>query len=106
MDFVKETVDTIMEQFGYNRACVMIGIKQAVRGETDGNPWLSFDFKAKAFNKANRCRITYVVALDLYRMEFFRVWGSSIKDVKSFDHVFCDQLQSLFEQETKLYLHL
>ena len=106
MDFVKETVETIKKQFGWKSACVMIGVKSATYGEDEGNPWLSFAFKAKAVNKANLCRITYLVGLDLYRMEFLRVWGSSVKKIESFDGIYCDQLQELFEEKTRLYLHL
>ena len=58
--------------------------------------------------KANRCRVTYVPGLDLYRMEFFLMGArcTTCKVVASFDQVYADQLKAVFEGYTGLRMSL
>ena len=62
----KEIATTIYKQIGGGRAKVMIGMyAQGYSTDDDGNPYLSFRFKAG--RKANYCKIT-LTPLDTYDM--------------------------------------
>ena len=43
---------------------------------------------------------------DTYKVELGKIWGKSYKIKKELDGVYCDQLVSIFEDTTKLYLSL
>ena len=68
----------------------------------------SVTFNFRMCRRTNRCRVTYVPGLDLYRMEFFLMGArcTSCKLVESFDQVYADQLRSLFESTTGLRMSL
>ena len=97
---------TVLSQLGGQcRINAMIGIKQISVGETNECMQLSIKFKAKAKNKSNMIRIT-IESNDLYKMEFIKIWGTSITYPKTLTCLYNDMLISSFENETGLYLSL
>jgi hypothetical protein len=93
--------ETIIDQIGGIGALrMMLGPKAIVCD----NEAITFDFKG--FRKANKCRITYVAGLDLYRIEFFKYSARKFTCdlIKEFSQVYADQLRPLFEETTGLYL--
>lgn len=88
---------------GINRLSAMIGAHSFVRSEKDYN--IMFSFKARAGNKANKCRIT-INAMDLYDVEFFKLRAGNCKTISTHNDIYFDQLKKLFEKETGLYLSL
>ena len=103
----------ILRQLGGNKFVVMTGAKNFL---ADGNT-LRMTLP-KNGSKANRLWITLDEGEDLYSMRFFRyvpgrlntkTWEWSKEKVdneKIYDHIFCDQLQEVFTQHTKMYTHL
>ena len=104
--------EIILNQLGGNRFVVMTGSKNFV---ADGNT-LRMTL-AKNGSKANRLYIT-LDADDTYTMHFFKYTAprfnsktysftdEKITEVKTFHGVYCDQLQELFTEVTKLYTNL
>lgn len=108
--------EIILNQLGGNKFVVMTGSKNFV---ADGNT-LRMTL-AKNGSKANRLHIT-LDADDTYTMHFFRYTAGGLKvnhkkgtaefvddkitEVKTFHGVYCDQLQELFTEVTKLYTRL
>ena len=105
----QEIAQTIYAQFGGRKAAVMIGMNAMGFGtDENGNAYLSFKFKAG--RKANYCKIT-LNAMDTYDMEIQKVsfgvkQGLKCKTIASYEGIYCDQLQELFEGATGLYLKL
>lgn len=111
-----KVADIILNQLGGNRFVVMTGSKNFV---ADGNT-LRMTL-AKNGSKANRLHIT-LDADDTYTMRFFKYTAGGwrvnhkagtitekkekIEEVKTFTGVYCDQLQELFTEVTKLYTTL
>jgi len=95
---------TVMAQMG-GKVSTMIGVKQLSVNEVDECMQLIIKFKAKAYNKSNCVRIT-IMPNDLYKMEFISIRGMKITEKGTFEDLYCDMLQSTFEQETQLYLTL
>jgi len=105
--------NTILQQLGGNRFIAMTGAKNFL---SDGNT-LRMTLP-KNGSKANRLWITYDPSLDLYNMRFFRyrpgridirtgkLIEDKISDEKTFEGIYCDQLQELFTEHTKMYTHL
>lgn len=96
--------EIILNQLGGNKFIAMTGSKNFV---ADGNT-LRMTL-AKNGSRANRLHIT-LDADDTYTMHFFRYTASftnaKITEVKTFRGVYCDQLQELFTDVTKLYTRL
>lgn len=59
--------------------------------------------KGLARDSINVVRITLTPS-DEYDMEFLRLRGTTMKEVRSYRGVYCDQLVELFEEATGLYL--
>lgn len=96
----QEIAKTILMQMGgSNRLNAMIGAKYFAAIENG----LSFRFKMS--KAANYVKIT-LNSLDLYDIEFGKVWGKNFKIVKTVNDVYDDQLKSIFERTTGLYLSL
>ena len=107
-----KVADIILNQLGGNKFVVMTGSKNFV---ADGNT-LRMTL-AKNGSKANRLYIT-LDADDTYTMRFFRYTAprfnsrtcsftdEKITEVKTVKGVYCDQLQELFTEGTKLYTRL
>jgi hypothetical protein len=106
---VKEAANTIYQQFGGGRAKAMIGMNaMGYDTDEDGNPFLSFKFKAG--RKANYCKIT-LTPMDVYNMSIQKVSygykkGLQCKVVAEHDGIYSDMLKPLFEKATGLYLSL
>ena len=104
---------TILDQLGGGRFVAMTGSKNFV---SDGNTLRMH--LAKNASKANRLEIT-LNGLDLYDMRFyrytaprystrggeFRVYPEKVTEVKTYNDVYCDQLQELFTDVTGMYTH-
>ena len=106
--------ETILDQLGGGRFIVMTGSKNFI---ADGNT-LRMTLARNA-SKANRLDIT-LNGKDLYDMRFyrytaprystrggqFRTYPEKITEVKTYNDIFCDQLQELFTSVTGLYTKL
>jgi len=93
----------ILNQMGGSR---MLGLMLGAYGFVGDDNSLMFAFKGS--RKANKCRVILDYATDTYRFELWKFkkhTGESIL-VSEFDDVYCDQLRSIFESETGLYLSL
>lgn len=99
------------------RLVAMIGAKDFLKGDN----FVSFKFKAKAKNKANMLKIKYDSASDTYNMEFIKVTNKQDPELKAMgikvmvptatqieniEGVYCDQMKSIFEESTGLYVTL
>ena len=94
--------ETILEQMGgKNRIQAMTDAYNFVY--SDGDKSLRFRFKGS--RKVNYVKIT-LNSLDLYDMEFKKIWGMKCKDVETVNGVYWDQLKPIFEETTGLYLSL
>lgn len=110
--------DTILNQLGGNHFIVMTGAKNFVWD--DKNHTLRMTLP-KNGSKANRLWITLNWD-DTYTMDFFKYTAAKLKidhkagtakmidekktEVKKYEHIYCDQLQELFTEVTKMYTHL
>ena len=101
MTTMNEVASTILSQFGGMRALSMIG-GMCLYDKTS----ITVPFNAKSTNKSNRLVIKYAAADDTYTMEFWSCRGIKTRQIESFDMVYCDQLQEIFESKTGLYLSL
>jgi len=88
---------------GSHRLGAMIGAHSFVY--VDAGDALIFRWKARAKNKANSVKMTLEPS-DTYRVEFWSIRGTTIKQVGDFDGIYADQLKPLFETQTGLYLSL
>lgn len=98
----QEIAQTIAQQMGGLRRLQMFtGAKHFVAIDYG----LTFRIPGKGFAKdsINVVRIT-LTPRDLYDMEFLRLRGTTLKLVRSYHGVYCDQLVELFEEATGLYL--
>ena len=94
---------TVINQLGgAGRLKAMIGAKNFVQSQNEN--WVQFQFMSGAKNKANRIRIT--LRNDLYDIDFFVVRKGEKKTKQEFPGIYNDQLVSIFEDSTSLYLSL
>ena len=106
--------ETILDQLGGGRFVVMTGSKNFI----DAGNTLKMNL-AKNASKANRLEIS-LNGKDLYNMRFYRytaprystrggqfkTYPEKITEVKSFNDIYCDQLQELFTEVTGMYTRL
>jgi|AntRauTorcE11897_2_1112592.scaffolds.fasta_scaffold129682_1 hypothetical protein len=105
-DFNEETVKNMVAIMGgTRRLALMIGAKNFAKGdmETD-NPFFSFKFKAKAHDGINYFKIRYNAGLDLFDVEFGRIWGHKYTVKKEVEGVYVDMVREIFEDTTGLAL--
>lgn len=107
-----EIAQIIWSQLGGNAFRVMTGAKYCLAIENG----LRFRIGRNG-SKANLVEIILNYD-DTYTMKFFKYTESKLntktfewreevkKELKSFEHIFCDQLQSLFIEYTKMYTRL
>ena len=91
----------ILEQLGgIRRLALMISVNNIA---SDNN---SVTFHFKGSKKVNKVKIT-LTHLDLYDLIFYqKIRGSvEVKEVKTYEEIYADQLISIFEEFTSLYLH-
>ena len=86
----------IANQIG-NRALFMIGAKNLAAGEKT----LSFKIGRNSMG-VNYVRIT-LTPLDLYKMEFMSIRGTSVKVKSEVDGIYNDMLNRMIEKHTGLY---
>jgi len=116
----KEIATTILSQFGGHMALKLIGGKPAmgagghVEGSAvpmgnEGDTIVDIKFEGTAEEiegvRPNVVRIIYCLGSDTYRMIFFRAVENTAVVLKEFDDVYCDMLQSIFEDTTGLFLY-
>ncbi len=88
--------NTIRDQIG-REALFMLGAQHLVG---DRN---SLSFKVRGSRKANHIKII-LDASDTYSMEFYKIRGTSVKLVTSMNWIYADQLRSVIESVTGLYV--
>jgi len=94
--------ETILNQMGgQNRIIAMTGAYHFAYSDEKQ----SLRFRFKGSQKTNYVRIT-LNSLDLYDIEFKKIWGMKCKDVETVNGVLWDQLKPIFEETTGLYLSL
>lgn len=94
---------TILQQMGGDgRLHAMVGAT-VLAFEKDG----SLTFRFKSCRKANFVKIT-LNGLDLYDMTFMKIHSKTyeVKEVKTFENLYSDNLKETFEAFTGLYLSL
>ena len=89
---------TIFEQMGG-----LGRLKAFVGGHTFVSDGDSASFKFKGSKVANYMKVT-LTPLDTYNVELGKIWGQKYTVKKELDNVYFDQLVSIFEDTTKLYL--
>lgn len=91
--------NTILEQIGGKKFCLMVGAKYLVGSER------SLQFRFQMFRKANSCRIL-LTDDDLYTMEFYKIGRApgcgDYEPVKVFEGLFFDMLAQTFKEYTGL----
>ena len=104
-----EVAQTIYQQLGGGRFAAMTGVRDFVAGDD----FLQLTLPRNA-SKANRLRITLDRAADLYNVRFYRRTGGTfdrkklemrpmvVKEVAAFAGIYCDQLEDIFRQVTRL----
>lgn len=97
-----QVAQTILQQLGGNRFCVMTGAKNFVGGENT----LQFKLPARfAKQGINVVKVT-LNALDLYDVEFGKLWGVNYKVIETVEGLYFDMLQKTFKDITGLDTHL
>lgn len=96
-------IETISQQIGGGKALAMTG--GSFIADTSKCRLI---FKFKGSKKANQVYITYLEGADLYEMKFIKYSPSkmTVKEIETFDNVYAEDLISLFESTTGLYLSL
>ena len=84
---------------GVNKLSTMIGAHTFLRDEQNN----AVSFKFKAGNKANYCKIT-LTDMDLYDIVIGKIRGMNSTIIVSFDGLYAEDLQSVFEESTGLCL--
>ncbi len=91
---------TILDQLGGQRFIMMVGAKNLV-ALSDG---IRFQLKRSTFNKGIKDVVIVLdFASDTYVMRFYKNLIKSQLPLKEIKEVYCDMLESVFEQETGLY---
>ena len=98
---ISQIAQTIHEQIGH-KAYFMMGAKNIVAGED----WLSFKVGRVAKGKANYVKVIYDHGLDLYNMEFSRLWNRSIKPVATESGVYAEDMHVFIRKHTGLATNL
>lgn len=92
----------LMQMGGIGRIKAMTGAKDFIAGSNN----VSFKFPNRQKNKPNYVKITYNAGLDLYDMEFGKVFNMTYKVLSTDRGVYSDMLKPIFEKTTGLRLSL
>lgn len=91
---------TILRQLG---GAVMLSMMIGAKNFIAGNDHLSFKFSNKGAGKPNHIKVTLHPS-DTYSVQFGRIWGLDFKVLETVEGVYCDNLKSIIEDRTGLYL--
>ena len=104
-EYQKQIADTILQQMGGGKLHAMVGAKNFTYGSIkyDGfdQPYVMFQFAMS--RKYKYCRVIYEEGKDTYVFQLLDNKGEVKVDLPD---VYCDELISLFEEKTGLYLYL
>jgi hypothetical protein len=100
-----EIINTMVSQLGGNRFMVMTGSKPQYKETKTNNPLIAFKL-VRNQSKANYLKVSYISAMDLYKMEFVKATTSKLETVKVYENIYGDQLHELFTETTGLYTSL
>lgn len=94
-----------IKQLGHSitRLNAMVGAKNFTKDNKD--QWVAFRFSAKAKNKSNYVKIK-LNDLDLYDVTFGSIRGMKYSEKEIFVNIYAEDLTTLFENQTGLYLSL
>ena len=98
---ISQIAQSIHEQIGH-KAYFMMGARNIVAGED----WLSFKVGRVAKGKANYVKVIYDHGMDLYKMEFGRLWNQSLKPIASESSVYAEDMHGLIRKHTGLVTNL
>lgn len=93
---------TILQQLGGNRFVAMTGAKKFVQSSKDN--WLAFRI-GRNKSKANYVKIK-LMPNDTYTVTFSRIHGANFTELKEYDTIYFDQLETTFTEYTGLYTRL
>ena len=99
---------TILQQLGGRQMMTMVGVKPLTVTTVDeklGGLRFRFDGTKLAKGGINFVKVVLDYS-DTYLLEFGRVWGKKYTVVATFDNVYCDDLQDIFESTTGMYTTL
>lgn len=115
---MNQIANDIYQQLGGNRFVVMTGTKGFIWDDKANTLRMVL---ARNASKANRLEIIYNYD-DTYTMRFYhhkpfktkidiekkiyKEYPEKITEVKTYSHIYCDQLQELFTATTGMYTHL
>ena len=98
----KQVAGEILKQLGGGKFMAMVGAHNLVcSGEGCGAMMLKF----KGSKVANYIKVV-LTGMDLYDVEFGKIWGMKYTVVKKVEGIYNDMLVELFENTTKLYTKL
>ena len=98
----REIATIIAEQMGgTNRLTMFTGAYNFAA--IDNGLMFRMPGKGLAKDSINVVRVT-LTPMDEYDMEFLRLRGTTLKEIRAYRGVYCDQLMDLFEEATGLYL--
>lgn len=98
----QEVADTILNQLGGSgKLRAMTGAHTFI-SHPDKCGGLSFKIKSRSTNYIK----IILNGKDLYDLEFGRIWGMSYKVKAEYTDIYADQLVSIIEKETGMYLSL
>jgi len=98
----KQVAGIILTQLGGGKFMAMTGAHNLVCSD-DGCGTMMLKFKGS--RKSNYLKVV-LNAMDLYDVEFGKIWGGKYKVISKHEGVYNDMLVSLFETETGLYTSL
>ena len=87
---------TILSQMGGAKFIQKAGIRNIIANERS----VMFTIE-NSKTDISRCQVELMPS-DTYRMTFFKVENLKLKEVCSYDEVYCDMLTDIFEDKTKL----
>ena len=90
---------TLNQMGGKSKIISMTGAKDFIKGDN------YIAFKYKGSKDSNYVKIT-LNNKDLYDMEFKKIRGMKVKDIKEYKDVYAEDLKPIFEKQTGLYLSL
>lgn len=88
----------ILNQLGSSRFLMFTGAYNLIALENG----LQFKLPKHEGIKVNHVKIT-LTPMDVYEIDFGRVWGNKYTVLSTAKNVYCDELQAVFTEHTHLY---